>query len=279
MDHSYPGISAVRALPAARAVSLARRLLGGAGRASLVAYDLAPVVEASALVHGMSRAGELLVAGIADDEVPATTWERTPLRVRFDVIKEAPEWAVRITACAVHLLGVLEWLTDDVRDRYLAEGGLSPRLAELAAAPGGRLGVVRTDRVLLHDCAGVTPLAFEELADELAAFPDAEQEWAAHDLVARLAPDELDGLLIAAAAGWNAATILAGNSTGGCPHMGREVYCVDVDRTGITLMEVEPGLAAVVVFTFDQPADSIEELAEGIHQLLESAAIVAQRAS
>ena len=61
--------------------------------------------------------------------------------------------------------------------------------------------------------------------------------------------------------------------------MGREVYCVDVDRTGITLMEVEPGLAAVVVFTFDQPADSIEELADGIHQLLESAATVAQRAS
>lgn len=269
-------ISSVRALPQARAVSLARRLLAGAGRASLIAYDLAPSVEAAALVHGLSREGELLVAGIADDEIPVTTWERTPLRVRFDIVKEAPEWSVRITSCALHLLGMLEWLPDDLRDEYLADG-LSPAMAELAGAPGGRLGIVRTDRVLLHDCSGVTPLAFEELADEPAVFPSAAAEWEARDLVARLSQHELDELLTAAAAGWDAAAVLAGSSTGGCAHMGRQIFCVDIDRTGLTLMEVAPGLTAVVVFGFEEPADSMEELADGLHQLLESA--TDQRAS
>lgn len=270
-------VSAVRALTQARAVSLARRLLAGSGRASLIAYDLAPAVEAAALVHGLSRSGELLVACLADDEIPATTWERTPLRVRFDIVKEAPEWSVRITACALHLLGVLEWLPTELQAERIAEG-LPSRLAELASMPGGRLGVIRTDRVLLHDCSGVTPLAFEELSDDVAAFPGVELEWEAQELVSRLTLDERDELLSAAAAGWNAAAVLAGNSTGGCAHMGRQVFCVDIDRTGLTLMEVAPGFSAVVVFGFEQPADSIEELAEGLHQLLESAA-TAQRAS
>lgn len=276
MDPTQLGASTLHALPHARAASLAHRLLSGAGRATLLAYDLLPAAEASALAHGLSRTGELLVAGVADDAVPATTWERTPLRVRLDIVKEAPEWSARITASALHLLGVLEWLTDDVRDQYLADGVPGP-VAELASAPGGRLGVVRTERVLLHDCSGVTPLAFEELADQPEAFPDAGQEWEARDLVARLAPTELDELLSAAASGWDAATVLAGNSSGGCAHLGRQVFFVDIDRTGLTLMEVEPGASAVVVLTFDQPADSTQELADQLHQLLESA--TAQRAS
>ncbi len=277
MEPTQLGASTVHALPQARAVSLAQRLLSGAGRASLLAYDLLPSVEASALAHGLSRTGELLVACIADDEIPATTWERTPLRVRFDIVKQAPEWSARITACALHLLGTLEWLTGDVRDQYLADG-VSPWLAELAKAPGGRLGVVRTDRVLMHDCAGVTPLAFEELADE-PAFPGADLEWEARELVGGLSLAEVDELLDAAASGWSAATVLAGSSAGGCPHLERQVYCVDIDRTGLTLMEVEPGRTAVVVLGFDQPADSIKELADGHHQLLESAGLRAQRAS
>lgn len=275
MEPTQLGASTVHALPQARAVSLAQRLLSGAGRASLLAYDLAPGAEAAALGHGLSRTGELVVACVADDEIPATTWERTPLRVRMDIVKEAPEWSARITACALHLLGTLEWLTDEARDQRLADG-VSPWLAELASSPGGRLGVVRTDRVLLHDCAGVTPLAMEELADA-PAFPSAEAEWEARELVGRLSTTELDELLDAAASGWSAATVLIGSSAGGCSHMQRQVYYVDVDRTGLTLMDVEPGRTTVVVLGFDQPADSIEELADGLHQLLESAAGSVQR--
>lgn len=128
---TIPG--ALAATLQARSRSLARRLLAGAGRASLVAYDLAPMVEAGALCHGVSASGDLVVAGLRDAAVPATIWHDTPLRVRLDVVKEAPEWAVRITACAVHLLGQLQWVPDDQVADYLLDAALPAGLIELGS--------------------------------------------------------------------------------------------------------------------------------------------------
>ncbi|MFT4109594.1 hypothetical protein, partial [Propionicimonas sp.] len=247
----------------ARSISLVHRLLSGAGRASVVAYDLAPVVEAEAITHALSDVGELMVACIADEEIPLTTWGQLPVRVRMDVVKEAPEWSVRITACAVHLLGVLEWLDGDVRDSYLAGAGLPARMVELASARGGRLGIVRTERVLLHDATGVTPVPFEEIAERavrtVASFPDADAEWAARELFGRLAPTDVSDLLEAAAAGWDAAFPLSVREQGGCPHLHGQVFCVDVDSNGLTVMDVDSGFTSVVLFTFDTPATSVEE--------------------
>lgn len=273
----------------ARSVSLARRLLTGAGRASLVAYDLAPLVEAGALSHGVSTDGDLIVACLADDAVPATTWTDGPLRVRLDILKGAPEWAVRITACAVHLLGTLEWLPEELVDGYLATAGLDPRLAELATTVGGRLGVIRTDRLLVHDSAGVLPLSFGEVAGRRPAggprawgfrsFPDAEQEWAARDLVGRLSADQLAGLVSAATSGWGAGATLSSRAEVTCSHTEGQVFCVDVDRTGLTLMSVVLGRASVHFLAFDEPADAIDELADRIGQLVVGAGVVRPRSS
>lgn len=262
----------------ARSVSLARRLLSGAGRAALVAYDLEPLVEAGALCHGMSATGELVLACLADDAMPATTWEGGRLRVRLDIVKEAPESAVRITACAVHLLGTLEWLpAEDVHD-YLAGAELDPQLAGLATMVGGRLGIVRSDRVLVHDSAGVSPLSFGEVAGQHPAagtrppgcrsFPDAEQEWSARDLVGRLSVSQLDGLLAAATAGWDAGVKLSSRAEVTCSHTEGQVFCVDIDRTGLTLMAVTLGRATVHFLAFDEPADALDELADRLGQLV-----------
>ncbi|MDQ7993097.1 MAG: hypothetical protein AAGC63_08100 [Propionicimonas sp.] len=274
MEPAQSGVATgSRAALAERSVSLAGRLLAGAGRASVVAYDLVPMVEASAISHGLTRSGELVVACVGDVSTPVTTWRRTPLRVRLDVVKEAPEFSVRITACAVHLLGTLHWLPDQLRDEYLADGEVHPRVAEVAAAPGGRLGVVQTDRVLLHDCAGVTPLSFEEVVEHAAGasgwsgFPDLDQEWAARDLVGRLTADGLGELLRAASSGWDAAVALSSREGTACPHVDGQVYCVDVDGTGLTLMEVEKGASAVTMLAFDEAAGTLDELADRLLQL------------
>ncbi len=261
----------------ARSLSLARRLLSGAGRASLVAYDLAPLIEAGALCHGLTTTGELVVAGLADDAVPASTWTDGPLRVRLDIVKEAPESAVRITACAVHLLGELEWLPgEDVGD-YVEDAGLDPRLVEIATTMGGRLGVVRTDRVLVHDSAGVFPLMFGEVAGQHPAggtswggrsFPDAEQEWTARDLVGQLSAERLARLTRAAANGHG--VTLSSRAEVTCSHTEGQIFCVDVDRTGLTLMSVELGRASVHFVPFGRPADAIDELAERIGRLVVS---------
>jgi len=63
-------------------------MLGGAGRASLVAYDLDPLIEAGALCHALSANGDLVIACVRDPQLPATQWGDTCLRVRLDVVKE-----------------------------------------------------------------------------------------------------------------------------------------------------------------------------------------------
>jgi hypothetical protein len=263
----------------ARSLSLARRLLAGAGRASLVAYDLAPLVEAGALSHGLSAHGDLVVACLTDREVPATTWNSTSLRVRLDVVKEAPEWEVRITACAVHLLGELEWLAGDLVEDYLTEASLDPQLVELATAPGGRLGVVRTDRVLVHDIAGVLPFAYDEVVERRGSYPDPDQEWTARELLGRLPVAQLTGLAYAAASGWTAGVTLSVREEAACPHVEGHVFCVDVDRTGLTLMSVDLGRVSVHFVAFDHEVENDNELADRIGQLVEDSVSLSPRSS
>ncbi len=144
---------------------MAHRLLAGAGTATMVAYRLTPALEVDALAHGLTRDGELVVAcrpssGDAVEVLPE--WRK--LDVRLDVTKSAPEWSVRITSAGIHLLGVLEWVPAETVIDFLSAGVLPPRVAELAASPSGRLGVIRTDRVVLHDSVGITAIPFVEIA-------------------------------------------------------------------------------------------------------------------
>lgn len=279
MEQAQAAVSARHdATMRARAISVAHRMLGGAGRASMVAYHLAPDVEATALCHGVNSDGDLVVACTVHSQNPLTVWGHAPLQVRFDIVKEAPEWSVRITACAVHLLGILQWLPADALPGYLADPALHPRLVELASAQGGRLGVIRTDRVLLHDVSGVIPLAFDEIAERHLAgshghyggFPNLDEEWTTRELIGQLSPADVADLLCAASAGWDAAIPLSKGDTAGCLHLDGHVFCVDVDQTGLTLMEIDSGQTAVWLFAFDQPANNIGELPDRMSQLLES---------
>ena len=285
MDPVRSTISAAHAdTVGARRRSLALRLLGGAGRASLVAYDLDPLIEAGALCHALSVSGDLVIACVRDPQVPATQWGETSLRVRLDVVKEAPESAVRITACAVHLLGELQWLPDELVPGFLAGAELPEPLVELGTGTGGRIGVVHTDRVLVHDSAGVTPLAYSGLMrsgldtldqlggglDRLASFPDRDQEWAARDRVGELSEWQVAGLLDAAAHGWEAASTLSQRREPTCSHVDGQVFCVDLDRTGLTLMTLRDGETTVTFFAFHRPVDAADELIDRLDQLVET---------
>lgn len=266
----------------ARTVSLARRLLGGAGRAALVAYDLDPLVEAGALCHTLSADGDLVIACLRDPAVPATQWDETSLRVRVDIVKEAPECAVRITACAVHLLGELDWIPDALVPDYLARAGLPEVLVELGTGAAGRLGVVRADRLLVHDSAGVTPLSFDCVtgrhpsapATSVESFPNREQEWLARDLVGELSSWQLAGLLDAAADGWDSALMMSQRAEQACSHVDGQVFCVDLDRTGLTLMAVRGGETSVAFIAFHQSVNAVDELIDRLDQLVEASEVV-----
>lgn len=270
-----PTVALREAILKTRSISMASRLLSGAGRPSLLPHDLTPAYEASAISHGLSCTGDLVVACVQDPEVPLTGWEpASGLRVRLDVIKESPEWEVRITSCALHVLGTLEWLPDDVLPGYLLIAGLHPRVAELASSPGGRLGIITVERLLLHDSSGAATISFEGLAASATAFgrafPDPDQEWTARDLVGARAPEDLRALFDAAVEGWSAAIPLAVREDRTCPALEGRLFCVDVDRTSITLMEVSQGTSMAVAFAFENPADTMEEFAVQFDRLLAS---------
>ena len=246
-----------------RAASLALRLLSGAGKPSIHGYGSGPSRTCETVWHGLTARGALLVAAIDTFDNPLTGAPALePISVRLDVVKESPEWAARITACAIHLLGTLQWLPQDDAGGYL-DASVNPLVAEAAAMPGGRLGVLRTDRVVLHDSAGVAPMPF---ADVLAsrspagAFPSAVEELSAREELERLTQSDLAELFALADDGWDGALPLTSHAVETCASLHGQVLCVDIDRTGLTLMQVDAAGTRTALFAFDQPAGSLSEL-------------------
>ncbi|WP_028709529.1 hypothetical protein [Propionicicella superfundia] len=266
---------------ATRATSLAARLLSGAGSLALVAYRHDPVPVVDALAHGLSSSGELLVAGCPS----AQSWEMgladsTPVDVRADIMKGSSDPRAEVTASGMHLLGVFEWIPDDIASRMLARGEVPPRVAAVAASTGGRLGVVGADRVLLHDSYGVTPLAFSAVAASATGasarmpFPAPDEELDALDAVAGCGDEALMGLHTAVCEGTVRGDVLLRRAVpGACPHHD-QILCVDVDRTGTLLMRVRHGVATTVFARFAEEATSAHELNEQCVSLIKDSALV-----
>jgi len=110
---------------------MARRLLSGAGCASLTAYRLDDGAPSQLVLHALDVTGSIIVAAhpAADHPMVDVPCE-APVEVRLDVALEAAEPGLRITTATVHLLGVLTWLDDGgIAD----DGGGSP--TSLALTP------------------------------------------------------------------------------------------------------------------------------------------------
>jgi hypothetical protein len=257
-----------------RAMSLALRLLGGAGLPSLHGYAPGPTGSCEAIWHGLSSRGDLVVAAVETFNNPLTAAsDGEPVNVRLDIVKESPEWAARITASTLHLLGTLEWLPAEATDDYLV--GVNPLVAEAATLPGGRLGVIRTDRVVLHDSAGIAPMPFAEVlaSGPANAFPSRDQELAAREEFGRLRQAELATLFELADNGWVGAVPLSHHHVETCPSLHGRVLCVDIDRSGATLMQVDEGVIRTALFPFPTPAGSLADLSDGFGHLAASAAV------
>lgn len=262
------------AILAVRATSLALRLLCGAGLPSLYGYSPGTTGSCEALWHGLSSRGDLVVAAVEASDNPLTAASvGDPVSVRLDIVKESPEWAARITASTLHLLGTLEWLPAEATDDYLV--GVNPLVAEAAALPGGRLGVIRTDRVVLHDSAGIAPMPFSEVLASAAAhaFPSVAQELSACEEFGRLGQAELAILFELADNGWVGALPLSHHHVETCPSLHGRVLCVDIDRSGATLMQVDAGVIRTALFSFPRPVGSLAALSEGFGHLAACAAV------
>ena len=259
-----------------RAVSLAHRMLAGAGQASVVAYRLDEQPVLNSVAHGFTRRGELVVAAIVDPQEVGEDLVVTgePMDVRVDVTKVAPEPNVRIVAASAHLLAVLEWLHPLDAELLTGTGDVPELVAAVASAPHGRLGVLDVSRVVLHDGAGVTPLTFGQLLDHrhhgVGDAPDAvaDTESAGLDVVTGVDRADLAAMCDAAEQGWVPAYVLTQKpSLGGCSHTMNKDFVVDVDLTGVTVLRHGEQLTSVYFVPFQQGKTSLGELTSNLRSL------------
>ena len=212
------------------------------------------------------------VAGGAADDVAVD--------IRLDITLDAAEPGVRITAATAHLLGSLTWVEGEDRALLLASSRASAchcaivgedpleRVREIAAGPGGRLGVITCERVMLHCVSGVSSHDIEEILDidsaDAAAAPSAS--WSpqaimdAHEAVSAVGQLGLRAVCEAVREGQMPGWICSSRpAVGVCPTLWDRTLCVDVDAHGVTLMSITGEEVTTLVVSFGQAlADACE---------------------
>lgn len=252
---------------AGRAEALARRLLSGAGAASLDAYRLGECLPFVA--HGMTADGALIVAAQPGGPLGEAV-EGEPIRVRLDVVKQAPDPGVAITSASIHVLGELSWAgADDVE----ALGGLPSMVDAMAGVTGARVGVLKPERVVLHDLTGATVIEAAELFFEPAGELD---EYSAYERVAGLEQQTLKDLCWAVMVDATPGLVFSKPAPPSvCSHTADRVFCSDVDGRGMTLMVVGREETLLAYVAFATPAATLDELDERLDELMGSALLAA----
>ena len=265
-----------------RSVSTAYRLLCGLGQAEMVAYHASPMAFLTAVAHGMTRNGELVVA--ASNYEPAFTElnGELPTDIRHSIEKHAPRLDLHIVASSLHLLGKARWLNVKEKALLLSSGEVPERVSALAEV--GEIAVISYDRVLLHDVCGVTPLCMDLIGDEHERCLDRQE----HSLFCDLEPDvfshpehellavevvnnpglinlreAFDGLMLGSVTG---ACLARQEISGTCEHA-LGVTCLDVDRTGVTLMCIERESAVTAFIPFESLVSTRSDVVREIRQL------------
>ena len=228
---------------APRRLLLAQRLLRGEGSVEVTAFRAGETLTTA--VHGVSADGRLVVAHVPNLLGSLGAFHTpAPLDVRVDVLRDALDLTLPTRLASVHLLGTLRWCRDSAE---VAELGLRGRVADLVAdvGPRVRVGVIETQRILLHDVDGVAvfcrhtlPLTSRGLIDQ------AELADLADDVLGT-APEVLADLADAVALG-----LLPGESTplqvGTGPLPESPAHALDADEAGVTLLRVRDGEATAV---------------------------------
>lgn len=228
---------------APRRLLLAQRLLRGEGSVEVTAFRAGETLTTA--VHGVSADGRLVVAHVPNLLGSLGAFHTpAPLDVRVDVLRDALDLTLPTRLASVHLLGTLRWCRDSAE---VAELGLRGRVADLVAdvGPRVRVGVVETQRILLHDVDGVAvfcrhtlPLTSRGLVDQ------AELADLADDVLGT-APEVLADLADAVALG-----LLPGESAplqvGTAPRSESPAHALDADEAGVTLLRVRDGETTAV---------------------------------
>lgn len=241
-----------------RARSLAMRMLGGEGCAAMHAYRLN--LHMGPVAHGTHHERLLVAcqpdAGWTPDE---------PIEVRLDLTLQAQQVEFAITTASVHLLGNLTWLTSD-EVAELTANGLPLALDAALTAAGARLGLVETERAILHDFTGATAINLSDGFEHIAVDP-----WAAHDAAAMLTDEQSRDICWAALTQAIASETVSRPAPPMCAHVVGKAFVIDMDPHGVTLMLTGPEEVITVFAAFDTPASTALDFSWSIAQLVSRA--------
>ena len=271
-----------------RARRTARRLLAGSGSAAVTAYRIDPSAPAAFVAHALRADGQILVAACPPQGTPlAIAPDDVAVDIRLDVTLDA-EPGVRITAATAHLLGSLTWVEGEDRALLLASSRASAchcaivgedpleRVREIAAGPGGRLGVITCERVMLHCVSGVSSHDIEEILDidsaDAAAAPSAswspQEIMDAHEAVSAVGQLGLRAVCEAVREGQMPGWICSSRpAVGVCPTLWDRTLCVDVDAHGVTLMSITGEEVTTLVVSFGQALADAGEVGPALEKL------------
>ena len=265
-----------------RARRMARRLLAGSGSAAVTAYRIDPSAPAAFVAHALRADGRILVAACPPQGTPlAIAPDDVAVDIRLDITLDAAEPGVRITAATAHLLGSLTWVEGEDRALLLASSRASAchcaivgedpleRVREIAAGPGGRLGVITCERVMLHCVSGVSSHDIEEILDidsaDAAAAPSASWSPQAISAVGQLGLRAVcEAVREGQMPGWICSSRPA---VGVCPTLWDRTLCVDVDAHGVTLMSITGEEVTTLVVSFGQALADACEVGPALEQL------------
>jgi hypothetical protein len=242
-------------------------MLSGEGAVELTAYRAGETL--SSAVHGVTRSGQLVVADIPNLFHSLGAFHTAEdIEVRLDIAKDSADHGLALRLASVHLLGTLRWCRDT---EQVAALGLQGRVADLVqdVGPRVRVGVVSTERILLHDCSGVTAHGEAILVEAATAPPSAD---ALVDAVLTTAPEALagmaDAVLDGELAGWAEPLELpAASSLNVGP-----VHVVDADHRCVSLARFAGEQGWVVQVPLPSPSQSspLRDGTEAWRHLLDS---------
>ena len=253
-----------------RARSLAGRMLEGGAACTLVAWRIGSQYDFVA--HGLTAQGDIVVAVRLDEDCLLSTLPAgVGTVVRMDLVRHSHDVMLSVIAASAHLVGELVLLPNAAVARLLSEDQLPERIAELARISGTRVGLVVTDRILVHDHSGVTPIPWEDLTDSRTEGTGAWcDDFEAHDVVASWGCPALRQVCRAVIEGrLPGRASLRPSAPGLCGHVLDKVFCIDVDRSGITLMHVGEHETATVFAGFEVPPSTLSALTTQVARLVD----------
>ena len=259
----------------------------------MTAYRIDPSAPAAFVAHALRSDGRILVAACPPKGTPlAIAPDGVAVDIRLDVTLDAADPGVRITAATAHLLGNLTWVEGEDRALVLASSrpsachcaivGEDPleRVREIASGPGGRLGVIACERVMLHCVSGVSSHDMTEILDidsaDAGAAPSAswspQEIMDAHEAVSAVGQLGLRAVCEAVREGQMPGWICSSRpAVGVCPTLWDRTLCVDVDDHGVTLMSITGEEVTTLVVSFPQALAGACEVGPALERMASQA--------